>query len=286
MAVQEPNVYAGLSVVIGGLMHARPKFFAKVMGELLFWVGEDKHHSSAATTTSGRRSGRSRASSTGRCPTTRRSPTTRKLTTATKKKILGLNAAKLYDIEVPAEFQLPAPDTTADEQKQPGEELLIDAGPGAGCAGVTGVLAGRRLGRAGHGARPGARRADHRRSTSSSRAPCPRTGWRPSGCGCPTFFCAPNFSFLMVADAYDAVSAVPGVTRADVTLADHHASAEINGGVAAQAGFVASRLDQGEAVAELDELRCSSSARPRWPARTGSPGRWSTPVSARTSWRR
>ena len=23
-------------------MHARPRFFAKVMGELLFWVGEDK----------------------------------------------------------------------------------------------------------------------------------------------------------------------------------------------------------------------------------------------------
>ena len=32
MATQEPNVYAGLSVVIGGLMHARPKFFAKVHG--------------------------------------------------------------------------------------------------------------------------------------------------------------------------------------------------------------------------------------------------------------
>jgi len=73
----------------------------------------------------------------------------------------------------------------------------------------------------------------------------------------PTFFCAPNFSFLMVADAYDAVSAVEGVTRADVTLADHHASTEINGGVAAQAGFVGSFTgsDQGEAVAELDELR-------------------------------
>ena len=42
MATQEPNVYAGLSVVIGGLMYARPRFFAKVMGELLFWVGEDK----------------------------------------------------------------------------------------------------------------------------------------------------------------------------------------------------------------------------------------------------
>ncbi len=73
----------------------------------------------------------------------------------------------------------------------------------------------------------------------------------------PTFFCAPNFSFLMVADAYDAVTAVPGVTRADVTLADHHAATEINGGVAAQAGFVRSFAgsDQGEAVAELDELR-------------------------------
>jgi metal-sulfur cluster biosynthetic enzyme len=69
----------------------------------------------------------------------------------------------------------------------------------------------------------------------------------------PTFFCAPNFSFLMVADAYDAVSAVPGIARADVTLADHHASAEINGGVAAQAGFVGSFGT--EASAELDELR-------------------------------
>ena len=73
----------------------------------------------------------------------------------------------------------------------------------------------------------------------------------------PTFFCAPNFSYLMVADAYDAVSAVPGITRADVSLADHHASTEINGGVAAQAGFVGSfdGSDQGEAVAELDDLR-------------------------------
>jgi len=71
----------------------------------------------------------------------------------------------------------------------------------------------------------------------------------------PTFFCAPNFSFLMVADAYDAVSQVPGVAQAKVTLADHHASAEINGGVAAHAGFVGSFA--GEASAELDELRAT-----------------------------
>ena len=69
----------------------------------------------------------------------------------------------------------------------------------------------------------------------------------------PTFFCAPNFSFLMVADAYDAVSAVEGVTRAEIVLEDHHASAEINRGVAAHAGFVATFA--GEADAELEELR-------------------------------
>lgn len=69
----------------------------------------------------------------------------------------------------------------------------------------------------------------------------------------PTFFCAPNFSFLMVADAYDAVSAVEGVSRTDIVLDDHHASSEINDGVAAHAGFVATFA--GEADAELEELR-------------------------------
>jgi metal-sulfur cluster biosynthetic enzyme len=69
----------------------------------------------------------------------------------------------------------------------------------------------------------------------------------------PTYFCAPNFAFLMVADAYDAVTAVPGVRGADVVLEDHFASDQINGGVAARAGFVESF--EGLAAAELDELR-------------------------------
>ncbi|MFW3168841.1 iron-sulfur cluster assembly protein [Geodermatophilus sp. CPCC 206100] len=69
----------------------------------------------------------------------------------------------------------------------------------------------------------------------------------------PTFFCAPNFSFLMVADAHDAVSAVEGVTRAEIVLDDHHAAMEINGGVAAQAGFA--ETFAGEADAGLEELR-------------------------------
>jgi metal-sulfur cluster biosynthetic enzyme len=71
----------------------------------------------------------------------------------------------------------------------------------------------------------------------------------------PTYFCAPNFAFLMVADAYEAVSAVPGVRRAVVVLEDHFASDAINAGVAARAGFVSSF--DGLAAAELDELRAN-----------------------------
>ena len=69
----------------------------------------------------------------------------------------------------------------------------------------------------------------------------------------PTYFCAPNFAFLMVADAYDAVSAAPGVRRTEIVLEDHFASAEINHGVAARAGFVQSF--DGLAETELDQLR-------------------------------
>ena len=65
----------------------------------------------------------------------------------------------------------------------------------------------------------------------------------------PTYFCAPNFAFLMVADAYDAVSAVPGVRSTEVVLEDHFASDAINGGVAARAGFA--RSFDGEAAGEL-----------------------------------
>jgi metal-sulfur cluster biosynthetic enzyme len=71
----------------------------------------------------------------------------------------------------------------------------------------------------------------------------------------PTYFCAPNFAYLMVADAYDAVSALPSVRRATVVLEDHFASDVINEGVAAQVGFV--RSFDGEAVAELDGLRAN-----------------------------
>ena len=69
----------------------------------------------------------------------------------------------------------------------------------------------------------------------------------------PTYFCAPNFAFLMVADAQDAVADVPGVERAVIVLDDHFAADAINTGVAASAGFVGAFGD--EAAGELDELR-------------------------------
>lgn len=105
MATQEPNVYAGLSVVVGGLMHARPRFFAKVMGELLFWVGEDKMMFGSDYAiwepkwqVEGLVAWDYPDESFSDFP---------RWTTAAKKKALGLNAARLYGIDVPAEMQLP-----------------------------------------------------------------------------------------------------------------------------------------------------------------------------------
>ncbi|MBA3309693.1 MAG: iron-sulfur cluster assembly protein, partial [Nocardioidaceae bacterium] len=69
----------------------------------------------------------------------------------------------------------------------------------------------------------------------------------------PTYFCAPNFAYLMVADAYDAVVGVPGVATTAVRLLDHFASDEINAGVAGGRGFSGSF--PGLADDELTELR-------------------------------
>lgn len=69
----------------------------------------------------------------------------------------------------------------------------------------------------------------------------------------PTFFCAPNFAWLMVADAHQAVAAVPGVTTADVALEDYFAAEDINTGVAAGHTFTATFADLADG--ELDELR-------------------------------
>jgi metal-sulfur cluster biosynthetic enzyme len=53
----------------------------------------------------------------------------------------------------------------------------------------------------------------------------------------PTYFCAPNFAYLMVADTREAILSVRGVRWANVILDDHYASDEINGGVNEGQGF-------------------------------------------------
>src|SRR5258706_15528788 len=66
----------------------------------------------------------------------------------------------------------------------------------------------------------------------------------------PTYFCAPNFAFLMVADAYDAVSALKGLRSTQGGLEDHSAGDAINNGVAARTGFGATfARDAGGGVA-------------------------------------
>jgi predicted TIM-barrel fold metal-dependent hydrolase len=108
MATQEPNVYAGCAVAIGGLMHARPNFFAKVMGELLFWVGEDKMlfgSDYAIWEPMWQIEGFLR----WEMPDLPEYADYPRLDDNGKKKILGLNAAKLYGVEVPQELQIPVP---------------------------------------------------------------------------------------------------------------------------------------------------------------------------------
>jgi metal-sulfur cluster biosynthetic enzyme len=69
----------------------------------------------------------------------------------------------------------------------------------------------------------------------------------------PTPQCAPNFAFLMAADARIAVRRLPEVHEATIMLEDHYTGAEINSAVARGAGFDAAF--PGETADDLDALR-------------------------------
>jgi predicted TIM-barrel fold metal-dependent hydrolase len=103
IATQEPNVYGGLAVAMP-FMHTRPKYFAQIIGELLYWIGEDRitFASDYAIWTPAWLIERfvdfNYPEELDEYP---------ELTVQAKKKILGLNAAKLYGIDVPADLRLP-----------------------------------------------------------------------------------------------------------------------------------------------------------------------------------
>ncbi len=100
IATQEPNVYAGLSVV-APFIHAKPYYFAEVLSEVLWWVGEDRMMwaSDYALWEPGwliekfwdYQLPQEILDKTG----------LDQITEEAKRRILGLNAAKLYDIPVP-----------------------------------------------------------------------------------------------------------------------------------------------------------------------------------------
>lgn len=103
IATQEPNVHAGLAVAIP-FMHTRPRYFAQIIGELLYWLDENRIQFS---------------SDYGlwtpkwlvetfvdfQIPEDMQGEYA-PITTEQRKKILGLNAAAMYDIPVPEELQV------------------------------------------------------------------------------------------------------------------------------------------------------------------------------------
>ena len=105
IATQEPNVHAGLAVAMP-FIHTRPRYFAQIMGELLYWVGEDRIQFASDYALWTPRWLVEKFVDFQIPEDMSEYPA---ITVAQKKKILGLNAAKLYDIPVPAELRLDAP---------------------------------------------------------------------------------------------------------------------------------------------------------------------------------
>ncbi|MBV9335670.1 MAG: iron-sulfur cluster assembly protein [Solirubrobacterales bacterium] len=70
----------------------------------------------------------------------------------------------------------------------------------------------------------------------------------------PTPQCAPNFAFLMAADAREAVRRLPGVHRVSVKLEDHYTGDEINAALQRGEGFTGAFPGETEDD-DLDALR-------------------------------
>jgi predicted TIM-barrel fold metal-dependent hydrolase len=101
IATQEPNVYGGLSVAMA-FLHTRPRYFATIIGELCYWLGADRLLF-----------GSDYAIWQPKWLIERfvdfQMPDDLigeygELTSDAKRQILGLNAARLYDLEVPSDL--------------------------------------------------------------------------------------------------------------------------------------------------------------------------------------
>ncbi|MEZ0166798.1 amidohydrolase family protein [Kineococcus sp. LSe6-4] len=112
IATQEPNVYAGLAVALP-FIHTRPRYFAQIIGELLYWLDENRiFFSSDYALWTPKWLVETFVDFQIPEDMSEYAP----LTTDQKKKILGLNAAAVYDIPVPEELQVANPPQHAEPQ--------------------------------------------------------------------------------------------------------------------------------------------------------------------------
>ena len=111
IATQEPNVYGGMAVAMP-FVHARPKYFGRIMSELLFWIGEDRilfgsdyaiWHPRWLV----------EQFVDFQIPTEMVEDTGIQLTPDIKRKVLGENAARLYGIDIEAKKKALAGDAFA-----------------------------------------------------------------------------------------------------------------------------------------------------------------------------
>jgi uncharacterized protein len=122
IGTQEPNVYGGLAVAMP-FIHAKPRYFARIIGELLYWLGEDKLLF-ASDYALWQPKWIVEMFVDFRYPGDPEFDDYAEITPDIKRKILGLNAAGLYDLEVPEDLQLVTADqgTGFDlEEKPPAE---------------------------------------------------------------------------------------------------------------------------------------------------------------------
>ncbi|MDX6452488.1 MAG: uncharacterized protein QOH16_2537 [Gaiellaceae bacterium] len=116
IATQEPNVYAGLAVAMP-FIYTRPRYFAEIIGELLYWLNEDRILFSSDYAI-WQPKWLVEMFVDFQIPEDMQSELG-VLTTDIKKKILGLNAAALYDLDVPAELAVVGEEGTAAVGSEP-----------------------------------------------------------------------------------------------------------------------------------------------------------------------
>ena len=98
IAAQEPNVYAGLAVVTA-LIHRRRNYFGEILGELLFWLGPDRIlYGSDYGIWSPKWIVEELMDF--ELPEDVAAETGQSLTLAVRRKIMGANAARLYNIDI------------------------------------------------------------------------------------------------------------------------------------------------------------------------------------------